>query len=189
LSWQGPYEWFASGATSIFGGPSAETVGVYVWTVPVAARYRAFYIGQTEQGFAARHHEHFREYWGGAYSFYEPGAFSKGVLVRLYAGYAYKKPRWQHATPFHAAFPQYVEPLVEHLKVMRLWIAECPEPGRIQRRIESSLMGLLYARQDAIGDFLQPGLVRQPRRQDEEPILVRQSSTDIIEGLPAEFEA
>ena len=189
LSWQGPYEWFESGPNSIFSGRSAETAGIYIWTVPVGAQYRVFYVGQTETGFAARHHDHFREYWGGAYSFYEPAAFSKGELVPLYAGYAYKTPRWQRAAPFYADFLRYMEPLVENLKAMRLWIADCPQAARIQRRIESALMDLLYARQDAIGSFLQPGLVRQPRWENEEPVLVRQTPADLIQGIPAEFEA
>ena len=107
----------------------------------------------------------------------------------MYAGYAYKTPRWQRAAPFYADFLRYMEPLVENLKAMRLWIADCPQAARIQRRIESALMDLLYARQDAIGSFLQPGLVRQPRWENEEPVLVRQTPADLIQGIPAEFEA
>ena len=189
LAWQGPYEWFGSGPDSVFSGSSAETAGIYVWTVPLGAEYRVFYIGQTEQGFAARHHDHFREYWGGAYSFYEPAAFSKGELGQWYTGYASKTPRWRLAAPFHADLLRYAEPLVEHLKAMRLWIAECPQPARIQRRIESAMKDLLCARQDAIGSFLQPGLIGQRRWEDEEPVLVRQVPADLIQGIPEEFEA
>ncbi len=189
LAWQGPFVWFGSGSGSVFDDPSAEVPGVYLWTVPIGDTYRVFYVGQTEKGFAERHHEHFREYWGGAYSIYDAKSFVGGKLVPVYEGYAYKKPRWRQARSFHTAFLELVQPLLEHLKPMKLWVAENRCPARIQRRIESALIGILYARAHGAGSLLQPGLQRQSRRAEEQPICVIQRPSGLIEGLPEEFAA
>jgi hypothetical protein len=109
LEWHGPYNWFGEEAASVFAGESAESSGIYVWTVPVYGPYRIFYVGQTGKGLATRHHDHFREYFGDAYSIYAPDAFAAGRLELLYKGYAYRTPRWRQALPFHERFVELVE--------------------------------------------------------------------------------
>ena len=184
LEWQGPYEWFGEGVTSIFSGPSAESCGIYVWTVPIGTIYRVFYIGQTAKGLATRHHDHFREYFGGAYSFYSPQEFVAGQLKYLYSGYAYRKPRWRYAVPFHERFIELIDPLLANLRAMRIWLAPLERPARIQRRIETALMQVLYERGDAAGRFLQPGLHLEPRRDGEVPFSIMQSPSGLLEGIP-----
>ena len=56
-----------------------------------------------------------------------------------------------------------IDPLVENLKPMRFWIAEARFSRRLQRRIESAIMAILYAREDPAGAILPPGLQLQPR--------------------------
>jgi hypothetical protein len=189
LVWLGPFTWFGKGGESIFAGPGREVPGVYVWTVPVGGSQRVFYVGQTQAGLAHRHHDHFREYFGGAYSIYEPSAFRRGSLEKLYHGYAYKKPRWQRATPFHERFPDLVRPLVEHLEVMRIYITRLDASARVQRRVESALMQVVYNIPGEAGQLLEPGLRRHPRRDDEEPIHVFLKPVGLLEGVSDQFAA
>lgn len=189
LNWQGPFRWFGRGEDSIFAGPCSQTSGVYVWTVPIRDRYRVFYVGQTEAGFAHRHHDHFMWYFKGAYSIYEPEAFARGELVQIYQGFAYRNPAWKLARDYYASFESLVGPLVEHLSLMRMFIAELPSDRRLQRRVETRIMQLVYANEGPEGRLLEPGLKLEPRFPEERPVLVRQAPGGLLEGVSAEFEA
>ena len=184
LDWKGPFAWFGRGNDSIFEGPSCTTAGVYVWTVRVGHGYRVFYVGQTEKGFAERHHQHFKEYFGGGYSIYEPGAFAEGRLECLYHGFAYRKPFWKNAIEFNQRIQNLIEPLFAHLRLMQLFIAHVPYPGRVQRRVESALLQAVYALQGPPGQLLERNLRIEPRRSDEDPIAVTQRPVGLLEGLP-----
>ncbi len=189
LEWHGPFGWFEEGERSIFAGRGAAMAGVYAWTVPIDSTYRVFYIGQTEVGFAARHLQHFQTYFSGAYSIYEPGLFSTGQLDKLHHGFAYKQPTWKNAIPFFEQFDQLLTPLIDHLRLMQMFIAPLPLDRRLQRRVETALMQAVYAIPGPAGQLLEKGLKLEPRLDDEPPISVTQSPIGLLEGVPVEFEA
>jgi hypothetical protein len=189
LNWHGPYSWFEQGDKSIFAGGGAEMVGIYVWTVPVNGRYRVFYVGQTEKGFAERQHEHIRKYFEGAYHLYEPRGFREGRLNMIYEGFLYKKPGWKRAISFYQNFMDYLEPLLDHLRVLKLFVAPIDAPRRIHRRVESALMDVVYRLPGESGQFLERDLVLQLRKPDEAPIAVTQGPDGLLEGVPKTFVA
>jgi hypothetical protein len=148
-----------------------------------------FYVGQTVAGFANRHHDHFRTYFTGAYSIYEPKAFAEGRLDKLYHGYAYRAPAWRHAIGFYHEVQRLIDPLMEHLSVMELFIAELPKDRRLQRRVETAMMQCVYATDGPDGSLLEPGLKMEPRFEEEIPIQVAQSPNGLLRGIPERFEA
>jgi hypothetical protein len=196
LIWHGPYRWFDDRGKAVFAADIASRYGIYMWTVPLAGSYLAYYVGETgpSRSFAKRLHEHAKAYLSGVYRVHEPSAFGAGKQQLIWPGTWYGPigPSWP---PFEYVRPQ----LFQSLAQLQLLIAPLCLPDlrletekRIRKRVEGAVASATqrYPRpKEPKGGFQEPGIRYANRKQGELPVRVVVECPVHVLGLDQELAA
>ena len=73
--------------------------------------------------------------------------------------------------------------MLEMLDVTEIWLAELEGDRRIQRRNEGAICEAAYQAPEPAASFQEPGMRRELRRPDEDPITVVLKPSDLLVGI------
>ena len=140
VGFQGPFSVFESDdSRNLFTAPTADKIGVYLWTINVNGRRLPWYVGQTRRGFAARMGEHLANYLSGRYSVYRAEDLAQGryhVLWRPNKGSA----QWPHTLPqFLGDFDRLKPDLMAMLRLVEFHCAPLDCEKHVLDRVEGTI--------------------------------------------------
>ena len=184
LNMFGPFSWSGgSDASSIYNIPESQLSGIYLWTVPTVFGELVYYIGETGRPFAQRFKEHFTESLSGMYSIYNPDEFRKGAKKLLWEG-MWQKDEERRTPEFLSQYPILSKSILEIVSMFRFYLIPLSPDFRLRKRIEAAIANDLYGQGGVIGNFQDPDIRYQKRKEDEEPVFVKISYNSKILGLP-----
>lgn len=186
--WHGPYTWYGAQAESIFQVSASQLLGVYVWTAPVNGQHLGFYVGETGRSFAIRHRVHAKEYHTGEYRIYDPESFARGQLLLVRDGRFFSKRRW-HIPEKAPRSPDLDRLAYQFLDKMRIFVMPMEGSTRIRKRVEGAIAMRLGAQPLFAGAFNDLKVRWAVRHSNEDPLLLRWSLPEPVEGLGDELEA
>ncbi|MBK7902934.1 MAG: GIY-YIG nuclease family protein [Proteobacteria bacterium] len=126
----GPFSLASTGDDhDFFAWPFRSPSGVYIFTVPVAESYKAFYVGMSID-IKWRMREHIRSYLSGQYLLYEPAVICQGSLDPIYTPCEPEK--------FLGRAGELLPKALELLRLARIFVLEMPTDTRLLRRVESA---------------------------------------------------
>lgn len=186
LAWEGPYAWpgFES-ATSLPALPNAP--GVYIQACNYGAGYMILGCGVTRRPVAQRLREHTRKFLNGEYTVLDIAAAQTGVRKEIWHGWGEARKRRDE---FESAKAEICEAVHRHLAGIRIFLADPSAGGkdsRLRERLEAALMDSLYKQPSPICDLPDRGTLQLRRRAGELPLLIRNSSSSQLYGLPPEL--
>jgi len=181
LKWYGPYEWY--GRNSIFAHPLGKEVGIYLFTVPFEGNHLIYYVGETGRSFTQRFLEHTQAYLSGLYRVYEPTQFMSGKKVLVWGGMWKTSTRINRMEEFLNRYSELSPIITQFLQCMRVFIAPLKEEKKIIERIEAAVAQQLYGQTGIVGAFQDNDIRYRPKRNDEEPIIIKMSQTENLLGI------
>lgn len=180
----GPFSWISTpNSPSLFSGGMEKQSGIYLWAVPLPDGYLVSYVGETGRDFSTRMIEHFKEYASCMYHLYDPQMLSQGKKIQIWPG-RYDKADRKSPQECIEQYSVLSDTVSASLRVYRFLLAPLECEKRLRRRIEASIARTLLSVPGEVGEFLDKGIVYQPRREAEDSIEVAISSSVKIIGLP-----
>ena len=184
IDFQGPFSLFGGDLPCAFQAEAAQHKGVYVWTANTPHGELAYYIGDTDRSFAKRFLEHLKEYASGGYRIHEAEAFKRGEKKLLWLGF--NRPVEERRAAFFEYFErmeEFIPQLRAFLHTHRLYLGPFDGDQRLRRRIEAGLARHLYDQPGIIGEFQEPGVWYQWKKDDEPPISAVVSFPCALQGI------
>jgi hypothetical protein len=185
----GPYSWEGAGEDALFASVEGKSSGLYLLTAHSDGGYFIYSAGITTRSFANRLWEHTKEYLSGNYNVLDAKALRQGTRVVLWEGFWDARDAWQRLTDHRARWTQLVMRAHELLETFQIFVAPLSAERRVLERIEAAIMTSLYDGSGKVAALPDREMRLLPRRQEEEPIIVRVESDVRFHGLPAAFEA
>jgi hypothetical protein len=170
----------------LFNDPIARQTGVYLWTVEVENEERVWYVGQTRVRFGIRTAQHLAGMLSGEYSTVDAGALKQGLHRRVGSA---RPGAWPSGLPtFLDEYEGLVPHIVGTIRSMRFHFALLTGDGHLFNRVESAI-AWHYKRHpnDALRNFLTPGLRVPAAIPFDKPLRLVISSEGAIAGLPQEL--
>jgi len=188
LRWRGPYRFYGGADRSLFNSMEAKKSGVYLWTVALKKQYLVYYVGETGRSFYTRFSEHARDCLYGYYRIYDPTSFAKGKKKLVWEG-MWKPGTRDRIGEFLNRYLELSPIIYEYLGLFRIFLAPLDVEKRIRQRIENAIASQLLKQKGLISEFQDSDIKYYPRREDEEPILVKMARHENILGLCSEILA
>jgi hypothetical protein len=183
----GPLSWVNPSANfSIFYSEVSNHPGIYLWTVGTSYGDLIYYVGETGRNFRTRMRDHYKEQLSGMYHIYDPEQFSLGKKKEIWPG-VYGKGGEKDLTKFLDILPTIAPDLIKFVSIIQFYVAPINWEGRIRKRFEAALANYLYKQPGTVGDFQDKGIRYEPRRENEEPIMVNINFPKAIKGMPKEL--
>jgi len=142
-----------------------------------------YYVGETGRSFERRLSEHARDYLGGFYRVYDPEQFATGRKALVWGGLT-AKSRTNLMEEFLSRQEELTQTIRQLLSKMTLHCFVFEGSDRMRHRIEASIAKHLLAQGGVIGQFQEDDVRYQPRRKDEEPVIVNIDGESPIAGPP-----
>jgi hypothetical protein len=184
ISWTGPYAWprFEAkvGLPPIPGHP-----GVYLMTVDYRDGYLIYAAGITRRPIPTRFREHTLKYRSGDYTVLDVAAMRRGERVEVWHGWGWTPEKREEFARRRAAI---LEAAGRQMEGFRIFAADVGSQPRVLERIEAAIMDCLYRQPPPFSSLPDKGMMLAPRWDSEAAIVVRNSYTLAIHGLPARLE-
>jgi hypothetical protein len=181
INWSGPYAWPGYEAETGLP-PVPEHGGVYLRTFECQDGYVIQYIGETAL-YPKRLEEHRRGMLDGNYVLLDMDAAAKGVYSALwpYQGRNARPDDFELCKDEIRTFARW------QMAKGRVFVTDQEMDKRLRLRLEAAIAtSQEHAAQPAAS--WAPKIRREPRRADEEPIMVRISTSAKLIGMPATIE-
>ncbi len=189
--WDGPYSWPRFESDNNLR-PIPQTPGVYLQTFEYQGGYLIYAAGLTRQPVPQRFQQHTRKYMNGEYNVLDIAAAQQGVRNRIWHGWTYAR---KHREEFEERKSAILDAVRRQLAGFRIFVTDMGrEPWVLERekrvleRMEASIMNNLYRQPSPICDIPDRGMHLAPRKDSENPIIVRNSCAAVLHGLPALLE-
>jgi hypothetical protein len=128
----------------------------------------------------------------GEYNVLDIAAAQQGVRNRIWHGWTYAR---KHREEFEERKSAILDAVRRQLAGFRIFVTDMGrEPWVLERekrvleRMEASIMNNLYRQPSPICDIPDRGMHLAPRKDSENPIIVRNSCAAVLHGLPALLE-
>ena len=183
-AWEGPFGWpgfETSGALR----PIPQQPGVYLQTFEYQGGYLIYAAGLTRRPVPKRFREHTGKYLNGEYNVLDLASAQQGVRKEVWHGWGYAR---KHREEFEARKTTIVSAVREQLAGFRVFIAGVGNERRVPERFEASIMLALYRQPPPICDIPDRGMQLAARWPSEQLIIVHNTCTDILHGLPPLLE-
>jgi hypothetical protein len=188
VRWDGPHSWPTFESENNLR-PIPREPGVYLSTFEYQqGGYLILSAGFTRRTFPKRFKEHARKYMNGEYSVLDIAATRQGVRKKIWIGWKYARTHPEEfeerkSEILHAARKQLAE-----FRIFTTHTVDVRKEARVLERLEAAIMGHLYQQPSPICDMAVRGMRLLPRRDSENPIIVRNNCAALLHGLPALLE-
>lgn len=193
LRWEGPFRWpgrdFQGEGKSLNDATVALNCGVYLWTVEHCDGYLIYTAGITRRSFVKRLREHTRAYLTGVYTIFDVPSLRTGIRKEIWPGFWFKRKTVDRQHEYENRFGEIHIAAKELLANYRVFVAPIDPRPRLLERIEAAIMNVLYIAPGPASRIPDRGMALAPRWHDEQPILVHNTTSVLLYGLPSEFEA
>jgi hypothetical protein len=159
--------------------------GVYLQTFKYQGGYLIYSAGLTRRSIPKRFKEHTREYINGGYYVLDMLAMQQGMRKEIWRGWGYAR---KHRGEFEENKSIILDAVREQLTSFCIFIADVGKEPRLLERLEASIMNNLYQQPPPICDVPDKGMHLSSRWQSEGKIIVKNSCSTFIHGLPASLE-
>jgi hypothetical protein len=183
ITWDGPFSWPAFESANHL--PSIPKIaGVYLQTFGYQGGFLIYSAGLTRKSVPERFRQHERKYMNGEYNVLDIVAAQQGVRKEIWHGWGYAR---DHREEFEERKPVILEAVRKQLTGFRIFVTPM-SASRVPERLEASIMKNLYKQPSPIKDMPDKGMYLAPRRDTEEPIIVKSQCRVVLHGLPALLE-
>lgn len=181
--WEGPYSWPGFERNNLC--PAIPKIaGVYLMTFEYQNEYLIYAAGLTRRPIRTRFREHTKKYLNGEYNVLDICAAREGIRKEIWHGWGYART---HREEFEERRTAILEAVQKQLTGFRIFVTVI-EGVRILERLEASIMANLYKQTSPICDLPDRGMQLAPRWDLEETIIVKNSCTFTLHGIPAQLE-
>jgi len=179
ITWSGPFAW-PSFENSNKLNSLPQTHGVYLQTFEYETGYLIYAAGITRRTIAARFKEHTKKYLDGDYNVLDVNAVKKGIRKEIWHGWDYAR---KHRKEFQGKKARILRAVQKQLAAFCIFIAETSEKSRFPERLEAAIMNSLYKQIPPLCTIPDQGMFLAPRRDSEDPIVVRNICQHTLYGL------
>ncbi len=168
--------------------PIPKIPGVYLQTFEHQGGYLIYAAGLTRRPAPIRFRAHTRKYLNGEYNVLDTSAAQQGVRREIWHGWGYAR---KHREEFEERKPTILDAVRKQLVGFRIFIThtvDLSKEERVLERLEAAIMNNLYQQPSPICDIPDRGMHLVPRRNSENPIIVRNNCAALLHGLPAFLE-
>lgn len=189
VKWQGPFTWprFDSVSTASFDLIPINASGIYLWTYEYCDGYLIYAAGITRRPFQKRFREHTKNYFNGMYTILDMVSLSQGKRIEIWHGFWTKERSPEKLIEYESRRDEILEAARKQLSTCRVFVTPVDATPRILERLEAAIMKALYLSEGATSEIPDRGMQLAPRWPNEEPIVVRNTSSTKLHGLPECF--
>lgn len=182
--WTGPYSWPKFESENQLPSIPKHS-GVYLWTIEYQNGYLIYAAGITRRSIPSRFREHTQKYMSGDYTVLDIAAMEQGIRKEIWHGWGWTPEK---RNDFNNRKLMILDAAHKQLSGFRIFVANVDQP-RISERIEAAIMNCLYQQPAPLCDIPDKGMFLAPRRQNEQPFIVKNITDVHLHGLPQSFEA
>lgn len=184
ITWRGPFAWpgfeHSSNLNSL-----PRVRGVYLQTFQYDKGYLIYAAGITRRTIAARFKEHTKKYLDGDYNVLDINAVKKGLRKEIWHGWQYAR---NHQREFQEKKTRIIRAVQKQLAAFCIFIAETDDKSRLMERLEAAIMNTLYDQNPPFCSIPDEGMYLAPRRDSEDPIVLKNICQHTLYGLPEFLE-
>ena len=188
VRWVGPYSWPGYEGENDLRPLPKVVPGVYLQTFEYQGGYLIYGPGLTRRPAPERFKQHTRKYMNGEYNVLDIAAAQQGVRSEVWHGWGYART---HREEFEERRTTIVDAVRKQLAGFRLFIPDTidlSKETRVPERLEAAIFDALKRQPSPICDIPDRRMHRAPRRDTENPIVIRNNCADLLHGLPALLE-
>ena len=185
VEWKGPYGWPKIN-TDLPSLP--DTPGIYLFTVDFDGGYLIYAAGYTGRPLQKRFREHTREYMSGVYNVLDIDAMRHGIRKVIWKGFWHKDRPPGREREYIRRKTEIDNAVRNQLLGYRIFAANIGTQPRLMKRLESSIMTILYKQPPPFSDIPDTGMSLSRKWRSEPPITVTSKTKVTLHGLPHQFE-
>lgn len=174
IALEGPYQ-YMPGPKSVFNQDTAQTAGIYLWTIERDGRFWINYVGISTRPIGERLQEHLVHYYCGDYTIYHPERFAQGAKEPLY------RPTGS-VLDFAPHFLDLAPNIDAFVKLYSLFIAKVDGDKTWLERIESGMINQLRSANEEVAGFLDNYRISRDHPEDDKQS-ISVSAPVPLEGL------
>lgn len=183
IIWTGPFDWPLKKEQQAL---LSKFAGVYLWTVPyVRGGYVVYLAGLTSRPLYKRFSEHTRHHQNGIYTIFDMDEMQRGNRKEIWHGFWTKEKPLAKQQEFAYRKEELLHAARVQMSTFQIFAANFHTDRRLLARLEAAIMQCLYTQPKPLSNVPGRGMMLAPRRPSEKPIIVRNTVSVVLHGLPS----